>query len=75
MKGSFKKESIEKLRFEVDGGWGNIIYFIKKQLNLLCFVALCVIAFAMPVFAVEDGSIEGLWNPLLPLQNQPKKEF
>ena len=28
----------------------------------------------MPVFAVEDGSIDGLWNPLLPLQNQPKKE-
>lgn len=51
-----------------------IIYFIKKQLNLLCFVALCVVIFAMPVFAVEDGSIDGLWNPLLPLQNQPKKE-
>lgn len=28
--GSFKKESIEKLRFEVDGVWGNIIYFIKR---------------------------------------------
>ena len=28
--GSFRKENIEKLRFEVDGWWKNIIYFIKR---------------------------------------------